>query len=27
MQGGLAKGDRLGFEVTQSAPSAGCSYL
>jgi hypothetical protein len=27
MNGGLAKGDKLGFEVTQSAPSAGCGYL
>ena len=25
--GGLAKGDKLGFEVTQSEPSAGCAYL
>jgi len=27
INGGLGTGDKLGFEVTQSAPSEGCSYL
>jgi hypothetical protein len=27
INGGLAKGDKLGYEVTQSAPSLGCGYL
>jgi hypothetical protein len=27
INGGLSKGDKLGYEVTQSSPSAGCGYL